>query len=595
MRKLFLLLFLLTSTLYAQIGEEIDILDHAVVSEVNKAMPNSQLQLAIILDIHSDLHINAHKTSEDFLIPTVVDIAPQPYYTVKGISYPEAVMRTLFAQQKLAVYEDEVVIYVTLELTDALPADSLIITGALSYQGCNDQTCFQPQEDALRFAVPITRDASKVESIHSNLFDSDRDKQSGDTFFGQTLTDDELRAKEIVDKGFYALFFFFLIGLGLNLTPCVYPVIPLTVSYFGGQQTKTRGSSFINALFYLFGIAISFSALGLISGLAGKQWGFLFASPWFVVVIALIILSMAASMFGAFEIRVPSWLLTKTGASRQGVVGALLMGLTVGVVIAPCAAGIIIGLVGLVAKLGLVIKGALLFFVMGLGLGLPYLILGTFSGLLNKMPQSGVWLVWIRKIFGLLLIGVAIYFLLPQLLSAEDKLGFQLGFLTLFGGLYLGFLDQESGYTRSFKRIKAIFGLVLIVLGVLWVQHSFIKQEARIDWSYYSGEDVNEFKDPDKPTFIDFYADWCAPCKQLDRNTFQDEDVVKLSLSFNMIKVDCTKPDKATKSLMAAFNVEGLPTLVFLDEDGLEHKNLRQVGYVAPEKFVNYMQTVLQD
>lgn len=595
MRKLFFLLLLLTNTLYAQIGEEIDILDHAVVSEVNKAMPNSQLQLAIILDIHSDLHINAHKTSEDFLIPTVVDIAPQPYYTVKGISYPEAVMRTLFAQQKLAVYEDEVVIYVTLELTDAMPADSLIITGALSYQGCNDQTCFQPQEDALRFAVPITRDASKVESIHSNLFDSDWDRQSGDAFSGQTLTDDELRAKEIVDKGFYALFFFFLIGLGLNLTPCVYPVIPLTVSYFGGQQTKTRGSSFINALFYLFGIAISFSALGLISGLAGKQWGFLFASPWFVVVIALIILSMAASMFGAFEIRVPSWLLTKTGASRQGVVGALLMGLTVGVVIAPCAAGIIIGLVGLVAKLGLVIKGALLFFVMGLGLGLPYLILGTFSGLLNKMPQSGVWLVWIRKIFGLLLIGVAIYFLLPQLLSAEDKLGFQLGFLTLFGGLYLGFLDQESGYTRSFKRIKAIFGFVLIVLGVLWVQHSFIKQEARIDWSYYSGEDVNEFKDPDKPTFIDFYADWCAPCKQLDRNTFQDEDVVKLSLSFNMIKVDCTKPDKATKSLMAAFNVEGLPTLVFLDEDGLEYKNLRQVGYVAPEKFVNYMQTVLQD
>ena len=151
------------------------------------------------------------------------------------------------------------------------------------------------------------------------------------------------------------------------------------------------------ALFYVIDIAAIFAVLGLISGLAGKQWGAQFQEPWFVVAITVVILAMAASMFGAFEITVPAWLTSRLGKSREGNIGALVMGLTVGVVIAPCAAGIIIGLVGLVAKMGIVVKGTLLFFIMGLGLGLPYLFLATFSGLLNRLPQSGMWMVWVRK------------------------------------------------------------------------------------------------------------------------------------------------------------------------------------------------------
>ena len=391
----------------------------------------------------------------------------------------------------------------------------------------------------------------------------------------------------------FAVFAFFGIGLALNLTPCVYPIIPITVGYFGGQKTQTKTANFINALFYLIGIAIAFAILGLVSGLAGKQWGFLFQSPWFVVVISTIILAMAASLFGAFEIAVPSFLLSKVGNARQGVTGSFIMGLTVGIVIAPCAAGIIIGLVGLVAKLGLVVKGTLLFFIMGLGLGTPYLILATFSGLLDKLPQSGMWMVWIKKLFGILLVGVAIYFLMPQIERVYNKLGFTLGLLGIFAGLFLGFLDHSPGYSRAFKIGRAIFGILLIVLGTIWTNNAIHSKASDMNWVKYENQSIESLLSENKPVFIDFYADWCAPCKQLDRETFTDPSILEISKSFNMIKVDCTIPDANTKALMNKYNVTGMPTLVFLSKSGKELTDLREIGFVGPEKFITSFQKAL--
>ncbi|MBN1541006.1 thioredoxin fold domain-containing protein, partial [candidate division KSB1 bacterium] len=355
-----------------------------------------------------------------------------------------------------------------------------------------------------------------------------------------------------------------------------------------------------NALFYLIGIAIAFSLLGLLSALAGKQWGFLFTSPWFVVAVSLIILSMSASLFGAFEITVPSRLLTRVGGGKRGSLGALTMGLTVGVVIAPCAAGLIIGLVGLVAKMGLVAKGTLLFFFMGLGLGSPYLILGTFSGLLSKLPQSGMWMVWVRKLFGLVLIGVALYFLTPLIERVTEPFSFLLGFLVLFGGLLLGFLDQHSGYTRSFKRGRAVLGALLLVFGGVTVSNSLqfnpvsSKIESAIDWNYPDSDIIGPLLSAGKPAFIDFYADWCAPCKEMDQKTFRDSTVIELSRQITMIKIDCTHLDARTRALMEAYRVGGMPTLVFIDRQGREILNMREIGYVGPQAMADKFARLLQ-
>jgi len=275
------------------------------------------------------------------------------------------------------------------------------------------------------------------------------------------------------------------------------------------------------------------------------------------------------------------------------MVGALIMGLTVGVVITPCAAGIIIGLVGLVAKLGIVFKGTVLFFVMGLGLGIPYLILANFSGLLNQLPHAGVWMVWVRKLFGVLLIGVAFYFFLPQAQHIADIQNFFFGLLAIFGGLLLGFLDHAPDYSKGFKIGRGVFGVIMILLGLYLTYRAIHSQPSSISWQHYRDEKVTELLQSHQPVFIDFYADWCAPCKELDRKTFSDPRVVNQSAQFLMVKVDCTAPNRTVQNFMNKFHVSGMPTLLFLTRSGMEISELREIGFIDADAFLRHMATAL--
>ncbi|MDZ7263758.1 MAG: thioredoxin domain-containing protein [candidate division KSB1 bacterium] len=583
--------------------------------------PGEVADIMVTAKIEAGFHINSHQPGADYLIPTVLTFEPLSNASFSEIIYPEPKMATFaFSEEALSVYENEIILKSKVTLSRQFPAGAAVIRGKFSYQACNDQNCFAPTTEAFEIpfqvtatakvatpTAPISNDALTVPPEKSSTEPRPEDQSVGIAPSSQPetnqvepaaavqFTSDELKAKQVIEKGLpYAILAFFLFGLALNLTPCVYPVIPITVGYFGGQSGRQKGAAFIMALFYVIGIAIIFAVLGLISGLAGKQWGFLFQNPWFVIVITTIILAMAASMFGAFEITVPSWLMTSLGKTREGTVGALIMGLTVGVVIAPCAAGIIIGLVGLVAKLGIVAKGTLLFFVMGLGLGLPYLFLATFSGLLNKLPRSGMWMVWVRKLFGILLIGVALYFFLPQAKHIADQQGFFFGLLAIFGGLLLGFLDHAPGYTRGFKIGRGVFGVAMMVLGIIWVNQAIHAKTSALDWLHYENQSLTELTAGNQPVFIDFYADWCAPCKEMDRTTFQDKRIIELSKQLKLVKVDCTAPNEAVRNFMQQFEVTGMPTLVFIDKNGLEQRDLREIGYIDAEKLLDKLKRLLE-
>lgn len=597
---LLILLMMAAVPLSAQTGGfNMDVVDIDAKLSLDKVQPGTTVKIAVVVDIDSEFHINAHKPSEEYLIPTILKFNPLDKISFGTIIYPDAEMvKFPFSDEPIAVYEKKIIIRSELTLAKDIELKSIEISGSLSYQACNDENCFAPTEEVFSVTVEVVNEAQSVQPINQALFGTADDVPSDadEPVKGATVsfTTDELRAKEIIEKGLpYALMAFFIFGLALNLTPCVYPVIPLTVGYFGGQSERRKGSAFAISVAYVLGIALIFALLGLISGLAGKQWGFLFQNPWFVVIIATIILAMAASMFGAFEITVPSWMTDKLGKSREGVVGALIMGLTVGVVIAPCAAGIIIGLVGLVAKLGIVAKGTLLFFIMGLGLGLPYLILANFSTLLNKLPRSGMWMVWIRKLFGILLIGVALYFILPQVKHIYDKQSFFFGLLAIFGGLLLGFLDHEPGYTKGFKIGRAIFGILVIILGISLTNTAIQSKPPSIGWIEYKSGQIDDFVQEGKPVLLDFYADWCAPCKQMDRETFEHPAVIEKAEEFTMIKVDCTAPDENVRTFMNQFEVTGMPTYIFITTDGTELKELREIGYVEYDKFVDKMEATV--
>ncbi len=590
-KLIFLAFLLITVPAFSQF--DVNVLDVSVAASQEKIVQGDEFKLAILLDIQPTLHINSNKPLSEFFIPTEISFNAVSNLSFGQPIYPAPKLKTFaFSDEKVAIYEGKVVVVVPVSTSPDLALAPQTITGKVSYQGCDDNVCFAPGEESFEIVLDVVAAGTTVQQQNAELF-IQSEEASAPAETGPELTQQEREALAYLEKGMFgAILAFFLIGLALNLTPCVYPIIPITVSYFGGRTNKSKRSSFVNAFFYLIGIALAFAALGLISGLAGKQWGFLFQSPWFVVVIGTIILLMSASLFGAFEIAVPSWLLTKVSKNKEGSIGSFLMGLTAGIVIAPCAAGIIIGLVGLIAKLGLVAKGTILFFVMGLGLGLPYLVLATFSGLLGKLPQSGGWMLWVKKVFAFMLIGVALYFILPQLEQIVGKFSFLIGITGITAGFLLGFLEHGM-YSRAFNWARKIIGIILILLGVFWVNNGITAQKADINWINYSNQNIETLLQEGKPIFIDFYADWCAPCKQLDRETFTDPAVQEKAKEFTMLKVDCTKPDAATQAFMDKFKVTGLPTLVFITADGQQLDDLREIGFIPPDKFLQSMDKTL--
>ena len=209
-------------------------------------------------------------------------------------------------------------------------------------------------------------------------------------------------------------------GLALNLTPCVYPVIPLTVSFFGGQAQGQSRRTLLLASVYVLGMATMYSALGVAAALSGRLFGAALQSPWVLGVVALVLVGLALSMFGLYDIRMPTALMQKAGA-RQGVAGAYGMGLLVGVVAAPCVGPVVLGLLAFVAATQDAVLGFLFFFVLALGLGLPFLVLAAFSGRIAALPRAGAWMDGVKKVFGWILLAMAAYFVrnaIPGLLGA---------------------------------------------------------------------------------------------------------------------------------------------------------------------------------
>lgn len=559
-----------------------------------EAGPGQAPVLELVLVIREDLHLYRHSISVDMTLP-------------EGLTWRKPVLppgiETMdpASGEKIQSYSKEVRIPVHFREWPEPPSPTgTPLPGKIEveFQACTDSYCLFPESVSADFEIIVntegSRDAAAAgKKTGAAALDGSATEVEASAETSE-LTGGELEALNWIEKGFLAaLAGFFLTGLSLNLTPCVFPVIPITISYFGGQSGKSKGSSFASAFSYALGIALMFTVLGLVSSLAGKTWGGLFQDPWFVGGLSMIMLVLAASMFGVFEIMVPAFIMNKLGQSKEGVVGALVMGLTVGVVITPCAAGILIGLIGLVASTGMVVKGTILFFAMGMGLGLPYIILGTFSGLLTKLPMSGMWMVWVRKVFGLILIGVAVYFLLPHASTLEDQFPYWVGVLAVFSGLLLGFLDKSPGYSKGFNTGRRIFSIVVIILG-LYSFGSALQAPASaatahesktgLRWEPYDETGFEKFLSGSRPIFIDFTAGWCAKCKELEHKSFPDPRVVEAMEQFTLVRVDMTKSkDPAIVDIKKRFDIKGLPTLIFIDASGKERKDLRQTEFIKPE------------
>ncbi|MCM8775812.1 MAG: thioredoxin family protein [Candidatus Omnitrophica bacterium] len=397
----------------------------------------------------------------------------------------------------------------------------------------------------------------------------------------------------------------FLMGLGLNLTPCVYPMLSVTVALFGGSKEIHRSRAFLKACVYVLGMATMYSFLGVGAALlTGDLLGAWLEKPLVLIAIAAVLTMLALGLFGVYVFRMPSWLMQWIGTfihgrgrsqtvprvGGSGLFGIYLVGFFVGFFAAPCIGPPMAALLTAVGTKGDPLYGFWIFFVMSLGLGLPYLFFGMFSSLLHKIPKSGIWLVWIERLFGVIVLALAAYYFLAALLPSAVK---WLPVISLlFGGVYLGFIEKSGNESKPFAGFKKAAGTLAIAAGLLF---PFFAPLETVVWQEYSEDKLRRAKETERPVIIEFFASWCAVCHEMDFFTYSDSRVIQALEPWERLKVDATHPDSLpARSAIDEFDVSGVPTVILLNPDGGEIREARIDGFISASDLLTVLRCAVQ-
>jgi thiol:disulfide interchange protein DsbD len=420
---------------------------------------------------------------------------------------------------------------------------------------------------------------------------------------------------------FVVLGMFFLLGLGLAFTPCIFPMIPILSSIITLESKQSKNMSakrgFFLSLIYIISSALIYAIAGVLSALFGANILSAMQNPWVIVIFSLIFVALAFSMFGYYEIQLPKALQNfankKSDQSKGGgLFGVAIMGALSALIVGPCVAPPLAAALIFIGQTGDIILGGLSLFLLGLGMGAPLLLIGLGGG--KFMPKPGGWMTKVSYVFGVVMLGIAISFLSRILPPFATMLLWSLLFIA--SGIYAGALEPFREGASGIAKFVKVIAVILLAYGLMLLFGAFTKGESlldplkglRVQKSINSSnlqnelsfkvvknkqELASEIAHAKKPVLIDFSAKWCAACKELDEETFSDSEVKSLMSKFKLIRVDVTQNSDDDKALQKQFGIVGPPAIIFYDRDKKELKESQVVGFKPAEQFIKILKNVL--
>lgn len=478
----------------------------------------------------------------------------------------------------------------------------------VKYQGCSEISgiCYPPitQDISLDIAPISNAAASVIDAGGSSLPVSEQDQIAASLSSGSALL---------------TILSFFGFGLLLAFTPCIFPMIPILSSIIVGQGDEiTTRRAFTLSLVYVLAMAVAYTAAGVFAGLFGENIQAAFQNPWILGSFSAVFVLLSLSMFGFYELQMPNFIqsrLTRVSNNQKGgtLTGVAIMGLLSALIVGPCVAAPLAGALIYIGQTGDAVLGGTALFALSMGMGAPLIAIGTSAGKL--LPRAGAWMDAVKAAFGVMMLGVAIW-MLERILPAQLTM-FLWAMLLMVSAIYMGALEtlkaEANGWSKFWKGIGVIFLVygVILMLGVASggqqvlqplkgiTASNSVMQKTELEFKQIKGVDgleqaLAQAKAQNKTVMLDFYADWCVSCKEMEHNTFTDSGVQNALKNTVLLQADVTDNDELDKALYKHFNIIGPPAIIFYDTQGNELNPYRVVGFMPAEQFGPHVQNAFK-
>lgn len=522
--------------------------------------------------------------------------------------YPKGKMIEDETFGKMVVFFKNVGVKIPLDRSKAEATD---LSLRIKYQGCADAGfCYPPITTTTLLKLP--------EGKVSQEGASQTVSQAQTATIPAVKSEQDSIADSLANDGFFMIVLtFFGFGLLLAFTPCVFPMIPILSSIIVGQGEKvTTRHAFSMSLVYVLAMALTYTVAGIIAGLFGANLQVAFQNPWVLGTFSVVFVLLALSMFGFYELQLPSALqskLTEISNKQKGgtMAGVAIMGFLSALIVGPCVAAPLMGALIYIGQTGDAVLGGVALFALSMGMGAPLIAIGTSAGKL--MPKAGPWMDSIKAVFGVMLLAVAIW-MLERIIPAPVAM-LLWALLLIISGVFMGALLQMESTVSGWRKLWKGVGIVLVIYGGLLLvgvasnatdplqplrglnfgggsvagvgqnKIEFKKIKSVEDLT----RELNAAKAQNKPVMLDFYADWCISCKEMERYTFSKPNVIAEMSKGVLLKADVTLNDDIDKALLKKFRLIGPPSMIFWDRSGNELKNMRLVGFVEAEPFAEHV------